>query len=117
MSKYVKDIAINIHENAEWDSDAASKSLVDPPAGIISNIIKAKSVGYRTADELWLIISSSGLNSEMILPIKGIGEFCEHNRLNENVANSPFARVYAFTAMGLFRWCRGRGWQGPTVAA
>jgi hypothetical protein len=51
----------------------------------------------------------------MNLPIKGVREFLAHNPLSENLYNSPFARVYAFTAMGLFSWYRGRGWQGPNA--
>jgi hypothetical protein len=123
MRKYIRDIGINVHDDAEWDSNMASGGFVDPPAAIISDIVKLKTVNkkrqtvsYRNADELWLIIDSSGRNSETNLPIKGVKEFYDHKFLNENLENSPFARVYTFTAMGLFSWHRGRGWQGPSTS-
>jgi hypothetical protein len=78
MEKYLKYIAVNIHENAEWDSDKASGGFIDPPAGIVARRVLAKSVkkgktiNYRNAAELWLVIDSSGRNSETNLPIKGV---------------------------------------------
>jgi hypothetical protein len=107
MMKYLLYIAANIHESGEWDSNKTS-GFVDRLAATVARIIATKASlvkSYRTTDEMWLVIQNSGRPSETVLPIHGITEFA-----NPEI-NSPFSRVYVFTAMGLFSWFRGGEWQ------
>jgi hypothetical protein len=108
MKQYLQAIVLRRSERSEWDSNLTA-GFVDPPADIIAKIVADKSAKtYRPADEFWLVIADSGQPSEMILPIAGISEFNARLQLRKNLAISPFARVYAFTAMGLFCWDRPR---------
>jgi hypothetical protein len=113
MVKYLKHIVANIHEDGEWDANK-NFGFVNRPAPTIARIIadKARKVkSYRHTDEIWLVIERSGRPSETVLPIRGITEFNENPQMREHLANSPFSRVYVFTAMGLFSWYRGGSWQ------
>jgi hypothetical protein len=95
-------------ENGDWDSDITG-GFVDRPAGTIARIVEQKSAkanDYKPASELWLVIQRSGRPSEMVLPIGGVAEFNESVELQKSLDASPFARVYVFTAMGLFGWQR-----------
>lgn len=115
MIKYLKTISLKrceTGESGEWYSNITS-GFVDRPACTISRIVELKSAKvYRAADELWLVIQRSGRPSETVLPIRGVGEFNASEDLQRSLTASPFARVYAFTAMGLFGWEKISGnWQ------
>jgi hypothetical protein len=107
MIKYLKDISLKRCETGEveeWQSNVMS-GFVDSPAHTISRIVERKSAKvYRILNELWLVIERSGRPSEMILPISGVDEFNTNAALQRSLIASPFARVYVFTAMGLFVW-------------
>jgi hypothetical protein len=111
MSKYLKDIVLRRCERGQWDSNMTA-GFIAVPAETISRIVTEKSAKqYRPADELWLVIEGSHRPSEMILAIRGVSELNASPDLLENLTASPFSRVYAFTAMGLFRWDRnGAKW-------
>lgn len=117
MMKYLSDIAVNIHDNGEWDSNTTS-GFVDRPANIIADIISDKALkieSYRKTGEMWLVIERSARPSETVLPISGIAEFSTNVEICKCMKASPFSRVYVFTAMGLFSWNQDSGWQavGP----
>lgn len=111
MSKYLKDIVLRRCEHGHWDSNITA-GFIAVPAETISRIVTEKSAKqYRPADELWLVIEGSHRPSEMILAIRGVSELNASPDLLENLTESPFSRIYAFTAMGLFRWDRnGAKW-------
>jgi hypothetical protein len=104
MIKYLKIIVLIRSEGSGWDSNITA-GFIDRPADTIARIVKEKSSRkYRLADELWLVIQCSHRPSEMVLPTGGISEFDACSELRRNLTASPFSKVYAFTAMGLFRW-------------
>jgi hypothetical protein len=111
MSRYLKDIVLRPCERGQWDSNMTA-GFIAVPAETISRIVTVKSAKqYRPADELWLVIEGSHRPSEMILATRGVSELNASRDLLENLTASPFSRVYAFTAMGLFRWDRtGAKW-------
>jgi hypothetical protein len=120
MAKYLRDIASNIHVDADWDSNKTS-GFIERPAPTISDIVAKKSAlaeSYSKMDEMWLLIDSSGRPSEMILPVQGVREFDNDTALRHALESSRFSKVYAFTSMGLFEWRRLGGWRnvslGPT---
>jgi hypothetical protein len=111
MIKYLKAIVLRRGERSAWDSNITA-GFIDRPADTISRIVAEKSTkNYRPADELWLVIQRSHRPSEMVLPISGVSELNASLDLQSNLTASPFSKVYAFTAMGLFLWDRnGGGW-------
>jgi hypothetical protein len=113
MTKYLTDIAVNLHKSGEWDSNKTS-GFVDRPANTIAKIISekaSKAKFYRKTQEIWLVIARSPRPSEFVLPISGIGEFSANVEIFESLKTAPFSRVYVFTAMGLFCWLQAGGWQ------
>ncbi len=109
MIKYLQAVVLKCCERGEWDSNLTA-GFVDPPAGTIARIVAEKSAKtYRPTDELWLVIQDSHWPSEMVLPINGACELDDNPDLQMNLTTSHFSRVYAFTAMGLFRWDRSGG--------
>lgn len=109
MIKYLQAIVLRRGERGMWDSNITA-GFVDRPAETISRIVAEKSAkAYRPADELWLVIQRSHRPSEMVLPVNGASEFDASLNLQKSLKDSPFSRVYAFTAMGLFQWDRNDG--------
>lgn len=109
MTKYLKAIVLRRCERSEWDSNITA-GFIDCPADTISRIVAEKSSkSYRPADELWLVIQRSHRPSETVLPINGVSDLDASSNLQKNLMASPFSRVYAFTAMGLFHWGRNSG--------
>jgi hypothetical protein len=117
MIKYLKAIVLRRGERSEWDSNITA-GFIDRPADTISRIVAEKSTrNYRPADELWLVIQRSHRPSEMVLPISGVSELDASLDLQRNLTASPFSKVYAFTAMGLFLWDRNGGAWLPAADA
>lgn len=117
MAKYLRDIAANIHEDADWDSNKTS-GFIECPAPTISDIVAKKSAlaeSYSKMDEMWLLIASSGRPSEMILPVHGVREFDNNTALRRELESSSFSKVYVFTSMGLFEWRRLGGWRNVSL--
>jgi hypothetical protein len=119
MVKYLWAIVVKHSDRSVWDSNLTA-GFVDRPSSTISDIIDGKTIKaaeYRNTDELWLAIERSGKPSETILPIKGIDEFSSDSGLCETITNSPFSKVYVFTAMGLFQGDRDGGWHNVRAGA
>ncbi|HXZ02778.1 MAG TPA: hypothetical protein VEI03_22505 [Stellaceae bacterium] len=114
MSRYLREIDLRKHDIAEWYSNISSGFVGRPDASFAEIVADKSAKHFRPVDNLWLVIQCSHRPSETMLPINGAEDFDIVPGLANTLARTPFTRVYALTAIGMFLWELSTGWRDVT---
>jgi hypothetical protein len=117
MCEYLQTLYLRICPHAVWHANFAAGFVALPETSTIAEIVAEKSrKQFRPADELWLVIQSGTLISEMLLDIQGVEDYSAVKGLED----FQFSRVFVLAFNGAYQWKRGDGWcklTGPGDAA
>jgi hypothetical protein len=114
LREYLQTIYLRIDRHAVWYTSLAAGFVALPETSTIAEIVAEKSrKRFRPADELWLVIQSGTLISEMLLDINGAEDYGTVRGLED----SQFSRVFALAFTGSYQWKRGDIWRKLTGRA
>jgi hypothetical protein len=111
MRDYLQSISLRIDQHAVWYTNLATGFVALPATSTIPKIVAQKSrKQFRPTDELWLVIQTGTLISEILLDIEGVKEYDSIQGLE----NSQFSRIFVLAFTGAYQWKRGDGWHKLT---
>jgi len=105
MCEYLQTLYLRICLHAVWHANFAAGFVALPETSTLVEIVMEKSrKQFRPADELWLVIQSGNLISEMLLDIQGVADYSAVKGLED----FQFSRVFVLAFNGAYQWKRGR---------
>jgi hypothetical protein len=108
MTQYLQTLCLRIDPHATWYTNLSAGFVALPETSNITQIVAQKSSKqFRPVDELWLVIQSGILISEMLLDIGGVRDYYWLGDLEF----SQFERVFVLAFTGAYEWKRGNGWR------